>query len=477
MPFDVRVTQTAGVPLPVGTELSVDIRVIPSPVLQPSDFTYLGYGLLPMDTAGTRFGYSTGAMSGRVVNGAIHLFITQATQETGWNDNVAEVVWAGPGQRMTLAQNWGDITLGKRVSAAGNPKPIKGLLWDEQTQQLIWTYLDQYNVIGAADPCIGATTLTLPAVSVAGPWRMTDICQRVGGYLAAIPSRLQAALGGQFLAGAPLGSGDAGSAFGTFAAAFTLPAPSTPPDTPTDGGHITIPSTHLIYSDITHRQARLGDVDECSWDHYGESNAQGHQPQMNPVQDGRGCTVDGDLCGSQFGPSAVFNHIDRVSSSVWIDGPNKQGVVYFSQMSRTMSSHLTEYGTSGRCHVWYGPAQNFGVDKLCVHGQNDTRYGMSATGPGCTTMQSSLFIYDPAVLASVAAGTKSPIGVVPSTDADDMSQIAAPAGTPFPQLATSQDQYGGAWWEPASQLAFVSAIHSEWQGEWRPVVHAFKVAC
>jgi hypothetical protein len=37
--------------------------------------------------------------------------------------------------------------------------------------------------------------------------------------------------------------------------------------------------------------------------------------------------------------------------------------------------------------------------------------------------------------------------------------------------------FGGAWFEPASQTLFVSECHAEWQGEWRPVVHAFQVAC
>jgi hypothetical protein len=479
MAFDVHVTQTAGPPIPAGTAFTIDVRAVgaaPHVVVAPADLTYLGYGLLPLDdgAAGTRFGFSTGALSGRVVDGAIHLFVTQATQETGWPDPVAEVHWRGVGERMALVANHGDITQGRRVSAAGNPKPIRGLLWDPATEQLLWAYMDAYNVTCAHDPCLGATRLGA-AVTVAGPWRLREISQKTGGYLAAIPAAWRAAFGGQFLAGAPLGSGDAGSPFGAFAEVFTLPDAATPPDTTTDD-HVTIPSTTALYSDINHRQARRSDVDECSWDHYGESNEEGNQPQWNPTQDGRGCTVDGDLCGVQCGPiHGVFTHVDRINAMAWIDGPTKQGLVCIGQLARTMAAHVAEYGAAGRCHCWYGPAQEYGVRKLCPHGQNDTRYTATATAPGVTTMQAALFIYDPAVLAGVVAGA-SPIGVVPTTDAYDLSAIAA-EGAPFPALATAQDQFGGAWFEPINKLLFVTATRSEWSGEWRPVVHAFKVAC
>ena len=32
-------------------------------------------------------------------------------------------------------------------------------------------------------------------------------------------------------------------------------------------------------------------------------------------------------------------------------------------------------------------------------------------------------------------------------------------------------------YEPERQLLFVSAVAAEWQGEWRPVIHAFQVRC
>jgi hypothetical protein len=448
-------------------------------VLTPADFTYLGAATLPLDTNGqTRFGYSTGALSGRVVDGAIHLFITGAQAETGWMDPVYEVAWHGAGTRCTFVTNWGDITLGKRVSAAGNAVPLHGLLWDPVTASLLWTYMDSYNVGGAHDPCLGASQLTPGHVIVSGPWRLTDHCARVGGYLVALPEALAAHLGGaRFAAGAPIGSGNASSAWGAFCAAFTLPAAGTPADPLADPSGITIQSKHLIYADFDHKQTRAGDVDDCGWTHYGEADSQGAEPQFNPVQDGTGCTVNGELCGVSYGPISTFTSMDALSAAAFIGGAHKHGLVYVGQLARTIAAQAAAYGPLGRCHVWYGPAQEYGVKKMCAHGQNDTRYAPEATGPSCTTMQSSLFIYDPADLAWAAQGLCSPILLPPTTDAADLSAIAH-AGTPFPQLVSyGFCTFGGAWWEPASQTLFVSECHAEWQGEWRPVVHAFQVAC
>jgi hypothetical protein len=441
-------------------------------VLTPADFTYLGAATLPLDTNGqTRFGYSTGALSGRVVDGAIHLFITGAQADTGWMDPVYEIAWHGAGTRCTLVTNWGDVTRGTRVSAAGNPCPLHGLLWDEESERLLWAYMDQYNVGGSHDPSLGASQLLESGVVASGPWRLTDHCARVGGYLVTLPDSLAQLLGGKkFGAGAPIGSGNASSAWGAYLSAFALPPAGTPADT-------TIPTTNLIYADFDHKQARADDVDECGWTHYGERDSQGAEPQFNPVQDGRGCTVNGELCGVQYGPFTTFTPVDSLSAAAFVTGAHKHGLVLIGQLARTMAAHAAEYGALGRCHVWYGPAQNYGVEKLCAHGQNDTRYGCTATGPGVTTMQSSLFIYNPDDLAKAAQGTCSPVLLPPTTDAADLSQVAH-HGTPFPQLVGYGSQtFGGAWWEPVSQTLFVSECHAEWQGEWRPVVHALQVAC
>jgi len=463
-------------------QLEGAIPIPPTPaartVLTPDDLTYLGSATLPLDVDGhTRFGYSTGALSGRIVDGAIHLFITGAQAETGWMDPVYEVAWTGPGTRCELVTSWGDVTQGARASAAGNPLPLHGILWDPITAQLLWAYMDQYNVGGSHDPSLGASQLTPEGPRASGPWRLTDHGARVGGYLVALPASLQSVLGGKsFAAGAPIGSGNASSPWGAYLSAFALPPEGTPPDTPADS-HITIPTTNLIYSDLDHPQSRPADVDECGWTHYGESDSHGDEPQLNPIQNGTGCTVNGELCGATFRPFTTFAPLDAISAAAFVSGPTKHGLVMIGQLARTLAAHAAEYGALGRCHVWYGPAQEYGTHKLCAHGQNDTRYGCTATGPGTVTMANGLWIYDPADLARVARGHASPVLLPPTTDAADLSTVAH-AGTPFPQLVSyGFCTFGGAWWEPASATLFVSEIHAEWQGEWRPIIHAFRVTC
>jgi hypothetical protein len=442
----------------------------PGEVVGLHDFHYLGKMFVPEDVPNeVRFGWSRGALTGRIdpVTKKIHLMMCGATMETGWPDPVYEFTYEGVGQRGVLVANHGDITQGKRVSAAGNPKPIHGLLWDERLQGWVWTYMDSYNVGGVWDPCLGFSALGPNGVVASGPWRTGERSHQMGGYLVALPD-------GQFAAGAPIGSGNANAPFGAFLAAFALPPASTPPDT-TNDTHVTIPATRLIYSDIDHRQPREPDADDCGWTHYGESDSKGAQPQFNPVQDGRGCTVNGELCGATCGRLTQFSAVDVISAAAYVETPTKRGVVLIGQMARTMAAHLAEYGARARCETWYGPAQEYGVKKLSPFGQNDTRYGATATGPGVTTMQSSLFVYSLEDLAAAARGEKDPILLPPVVDAANLGAVAHD-GTPFPALASAMGCYGGAYWNKEHGLLFLSDIHGEWLGEWRPTIHCFAVA-
>jgi hypothetical protein len=457
-------------------------------VLQPSDFTFLGSMTLPLDTGSERYGFSTGAMTGRVIGGNIHLYITGANWETGWNDPVYEVLYTGVGTRGTFVFNWGDITLTAqhRPTANGANRDLRGILWDETSGQMLWSYMDSFS--SNWDPCFGTSILSGGTVTPFGPWRPGSTSQHCGGYMYELPARAQAALGGKRIAsGAPYSSIDIGSTFGTYAAAWTPPANGTTPDTAFDGTHITIPTTDLLYSDISHPQPRINDTDYCGWTHYGESDGFGDQPQLNPTQDGTGCTPHGNLCGAPFGtptfgPGSNWFPGDQVGAAVWIEGTQKQGVLYIGQIARTLAANASEYGTYGKCHVWYGPGQQAVTGfHLCSHGQVDSRYAQG-TGNSMTTAMSTMWIYDPASLLAVAGGSSSPIGVVPNTDGYDMSLLPH-SGSVFPQLATSWNypwgsQYGAAWFEPVSKQLFVSQMHAELQGvEYRPVIHVFSVNC
>jgi len=445
----------------------------PGSLITPGDFTYLGYVTMPADDQpnGIRFSYSMGALSGRKVGSDINLFICGAQAETGWPDPVYEIKYNGVGNVTTLVTNWWDVTNGQRVGAA-NPKPIRGLLWDEVASQLLWTYMDQYNVGGDWNPSVGSSVLAPGLVTAYGPWRTSLFSGFTAGYLMPVPAASQSTLQGRILCGAPIGSGNAGSPWGVASSAFNVPSNSTPPDGYNDG-HVTITVKNLIYSDISNKQSRPNDVDDCGWTHYGEPDSFGDQPQLNPVQDGTGCTPHGEKCGVQFGQVAVFTAVDNVGASVWINGASKQGVVFIGQLARTVASLSGSYPPDGRCHQWYGPAQVFGSFKMCAHGQNDTRYGNEATGPGTVSMQSLMWIYNPADLLLVAQSLKSAVLLPPVTDAYRLFDV--PGGSAFPEITPCQNNHGGAWFEPTSKLLFVSSRNRE--GDHRPVVDVFAVNC
>jgi hypothetical protein len=429
----------------------------------------------PEDQAnGIRFAYSAGALTGRVVGGQIYLLVCGSQAETGWPDPVYEIRYNGVGNVATFVTNWWDVTMGKKVGSA-NSKPTRGLLWDEVTQQLIWSYQDQYNVGGDWNPSFGSSILAPGLVTAFGPWRTSSFSGFTAGYMAPVPAAYQSTLHGRIITGAPIGSGNAGSPWGVETSSCDVPANSVPADGYNDG-HVTIPVTNLVHSDLGSKQSRPSDVDDCGWTNYGiPDNDPPRQPQLNPVQDGSGCNIDGVLCGVQYGPVSVFTAVDVVNASVWINGATKQGVVFIGQLARTVASLVGTgvYPPDQKCHQWYGPAQIYGVKKLCAHGQNDTRYGNEATGPGTTTMQSTMWIYDPADFALVAGGLKSSVLLPPTTDSARLFDL--PGGGAFPEIAPCQNCHGGAWFEPTSKLLFMTARNSE--GDHRPIVHVFSVNC
>ncbi len=447
-------------------------------VVQPSDFTYLGSVNVPSaGEGGTYFGFSNARLSGRVVTGAIHLFLTQTNPSVGGQtDAVAELLYTNISTPLTLVTNWGDITKGQRVTQSPGALPMGGLYWDTVASQLWWTYGQVYSGNNVYNPSIGTSTLSgsdNSGVTAYGPWRLgPDVSQKTRGYLYPLRSDIVTALGGKrFAVGSPLTSGNSSSPWGAYAAAFTPPANGTTPSVVNDNASIAATCTDLIFTDIDHKQYRPGDTDQCAWLHYGETDTLGAQPQNNTTQDGTGCTVNGQLCGVTLisGPTAWLG-IDTLATATGIYGATKSGVVYIGAVCRTLAGYT--YPGNGRNHIWYGPTQASG-QHLCPHGQNGYQYGQS-TGEGTITMLSSLYIYDPADLLAVATGTKSATQLPPVTDGYDLSQIPHPNGASFPQVAESFAAYGGCWFEPTNKLLFVSDAA---RANGLPVIHVFSVNC
>lgn len=156
------------------------------PIIQASDITYLGALRMPDAGVDTTFAY--GGMTGRVVNGRVHLFLYG--KHPSDSDPVYEIEDPDAGYmtdyhvatRTRLVTAWGDIYKGRRQSwnADGSPVDLSayqipdGLYWNDATQLLYWTYYDSYNVSIRPDWGLGASSLDDPATAHStayGPWR------------------------------------------------------------------------------------------------------------------------------------------------------------------------------------------------------------------------------------------------------------------------------------------------------------------
>lgn len=450
-------------------------------VLQPSDFTYLGYSTLPTDLGADAFAFSHAVLSGRIIGGDTHLFISQADDDIGGGTcQIAEIKYNGVGARAALVTNWGDVTKGKRVAKSGNGCITRGLFWDPIASQIWSAYGDYYNVAGNWDPSLITSTLTgsdNTGVTAYGPWRTAEISQKTRGYIFALPSAMQSALSGMRLAvGAPITSGNSGSPWGAMSMAFVPPSNATPADVTTNE-HVSVPGFTFLYSDISNKQSRPDDCDSCGWVHYGESNGMGHEPQNNPVQNGSGCTVDGDLCGvTLITGSPRFLSLDTFSAAQWIEGTTKHGLVFIGQICRTIVGQ--SYAGNNKNHLWYGPTQDYPTGQLCPHGQTSQAPG--GTGDATQTQLSALYIYDPTQMLAVANGSETPINACssPTTDCADLSAVPS-AGGSVSQLVSGIYVYGGAWYDSVNKLLFVSQTDGENNSMMHhsPIVHVFSVNC
>jgi hypothetical protein len=439
-------------------------------------------------------------MTGRRVGGAVHLFILGYIGASG-TEELIECQWNGVGMAhpMTFIKNWGDPTQGKMVTEGSAPQ-VQSLLWDEALHGILISYGGTYNVSGTHIPSIlfAAIDDSARVLTAYGPWKTATHSKKTEGYLLALPPSIQTALAGgkRFAVGAMQSSGNALSAWGACLTAFALPPLSTPPDT-VAGTTTAILDQPLIDSSITTPQIKNGDTVHCGWTHYGEQDSLGAEPQNNPIQDGTGCTVNGQLCGVIATPDAVpgqFNSTDAMMSTVWINGPTKQGLVYLGQVLKTIPGY--DYGgvDPTHAHHWYGPTQTYPTGKFCPHGHNGAWTGPS-TGDASDPMGNFLYIYNPADLLAVINGTRTPLSITQTYAAVDAYPLASIAhassvqvdgthhidlpGASFPALSNSAGTDApsrGIWSDPTDGALYVIEILKDFVfGEIQPVVHHFTV--
>jgi hypothetical protein len=323
------------------------------PLLQPGDFTYLGAFKLPASSGGQATDWGEG-LTYRYVNGQLRFLSTTFTTERLFE--VYECDAPAPSKSSTPVANvikhWGDIYQGKRFLdqyGSGDHGDVLGLFWDSIDRRLYWSYGDMYSV-GFADDCsLGYSTLDDSAgrATAVGAWRFSSRgCKMTRGGVLGIPSwfasaytggrRLGVGFGGPFSA-ATSGPASMGPALGAFA----------PPQISSNPHKSSLSTTDLLGYPF---------------------NA---TPYTSPDRGHRDADYSTDFDGWQpKNGVGYWTWVDSMfQSGVWIDLPNKHGLLYGAVL--------------GNGHVYYANST--------THADRGSHFFM---------------IYDPADLAQVAQGQK-----------------------------------------------------------------------
>jgi hypothetical protein len=169
--------------------------------------------------------------------------------------------------------------------------------------------------------------------------------------------------------------------------AMALPDPTSTPADVLTNTHWTIASQGIIQHDINHRQTRDSNYWTCGW------------------KQAYDCRVGGTIAtgpGLFGGSDPAAGESDTMASMVWVDLPDKHGVLYFGQLVTTPVGYSAPGDPDGLVHMWYGdPFRRDGTPaQTCCHGQDDPWWG--ATGPGAHYRVPMGWIYNPNDLVATA---------------------------------------------------------------------------
>jgi hypothetical protein len=432
-------------------------------VLSPGDLQYRGLFLLPNDPGTTKFGWSYGALTGRRVNGNLHLFIAGQAGEAsgdgaGLADNPYEIDYPGTGfdirsaPRASLVRDWGATYQSRLLTSQGGTTEVRGLVYRDGYLWASYGYM--YNTYGWHDPSIVAVKLNdNGSVNAYGPWRTQEHSQRTRGYFVPIPDSFSSAYAGgrRIAVGAPLTSGAANCPVGSSLVALPAIDPvATPADRP-GVDHISLDCKRLVYHDADHPQERSGNYKICGW--------------KVPYDCGQGSyVIDGPPnFGNEFWVRRDSGTIrDKITASAWVKTATKEGIVFFGEITDVIPG--MNYASDGMPHMWYGP------EKPCCHGHVAT--GGQGTGPRSPSQVPMVFTYDPADFARAAQGAVAPWGF-PARGSARLNTLA-----PTIPAIVGTYTFGGAWFDEVAQLLFVSQINADSITNGyspRPVIHVFEV--
>jgi hypothetical protein len=447
------------------------VKAIPSQwylrqrVLSASDISYLGDIRMPAG-ADTTFAY--GGLSGRMVNGVVHLFVFGNNPSA--HDPVYEIVDPGTGYvrdytkapHATLYASWGDIYHGRRTSWDAGGAQIslqylypRGLYWNEATQLLYWTYGDAYNVTGRPDWGLGASALSdrLRTSLSYGPWRTaaTDADRRTSfgtwrcGYLFANPAD------GSMLCGSSPQAGNSGAPWGPDAYGGTpWPTAATPsgPGAP----NVTLPSRFLEYYFMGDPSApNHVNADGSVTGVLRSFRRTNEQALWEPIT----------LGGSTVRVNPALNHgvgswgeLDATSGAIWLNLARVRGVIFSATLAGAISQDSTD--CTNAAHEWYS---NAGVNPpigACAHGCPPP---VAVTGPVTTNAFPAFIIYDPDDLLAVQSGSRNDYTLEPTNVID----LAQTYGVHTANLGTvgAAKSVAGFYFDPVRKYLFTLSTQAD----------------
>jgi hypothetical protein len=435
-------------------------------VLTLADLSFAGYIRFPADFDDLWYAY--GQLAGRRVGEQLRVF---SAGDTTHDFPVLEYRMPAAAPSMTMAsaplltpiRKWGTIPDSVRITGGTGGSVVGGYLWDEARTGLWATYKDWYAPVESHPTQLFLHMPDSGPMKIYGPWRTEWNSQQTGGGLTAIPqSFVDASLGGGSNVGVTCYAGGAASPFGAILSRLRLPDPfTTRPDvsvpvTVTTSPPWTIANDGLIRHDIEHRQKRDQRYKVCGW---------------NGVYDcSKGSTL---VPGPPTFGGTLSSDQDTMSSALWIELPDKHGLLFFGQLATTPEGYTAPGDPDGLIHSWYGAALSVlnpaGKERYCCHGQYDPYW--DATGPGCHYRMAKGWIYNPNDLAATAQKKADLWSRVPTSEFEWGKILPEANGPVRPGF------WGGSAFDAASRRIYVVLAGADTilPGKPRPVIAAFDI--
>jgi len=410
-------------------------------VLQRKDLKFLGFLRFP--TSAGDLWYAEGVLALRRVGGETRVFANgnrtanSPLLEFRLPDTPNPDLASAP--TGTLLRTWGSVMAGRTITGGSGDHYTGGLYWDAARNAVWWSYGDGYVPV-QSHPTLGCTVLNDSdgTWTSYGPWRTEWNSQRTRGAFCPVPSDFSAAYTGGKSVGimASQASGVGGSPFGAILSAMTLPDPfSTPADVATNA-HWTVANHGIILHDLDHRQARDTRYKHCGW--------------VSSAYDCKAGNVNEPGVPLWGGPDPASSN-DTMSSMVWVDLPDKHGLLYFGQLATTPEGYTAPGDPDGLIHQGYGNAFNYTspshLPNMCCHDQDDPWWG--TTGPFAHARVPMGWIYNPNDLIATAKGQADLWSRRPTDEFQWRSRV------PVLNMRYPSGMFGGAVFDPTTRRIYV----------------------